>query len=83
MLSEEMTAGGIKTTNEKKQQLARESLTYNFKKEEQFFELFGGYFSQIGIDPVTKQAVLKTVQTEESKSAQGQPPEERKESNPI
>lgn len=63
--------------------MARESLTYNYKKEEQFVELFGGYFPQIGIDPVTKQAIVKPSQTEENKNAEGQPPEERKESNPI
>ena len=34
MLSEEMTAGGVRTTPEKKVQLARESIAYNFKKEE-------------------------------------------------
>ena len=59
--------------------MARESLTYNYKKEELFLELFGGYFPQIGIDPVTKQAV-RTAPEEETKSAQPQinPPEERK-----
>lgn len=56
MLSNEMTAGGIRTTDEKKKQLAAESVTYNFKKERQFIELFGAYFDQIGIDPVTKKA---------------------------
>ena len=44
MLSNEMTAGGIRTTIEKKRQLANESVTYNFKKEVQFVELFGAYF---------------------------------------
>ena len=34
MLANEMTAGGIKTTEDKKRQLARESITYNFKKEQ-------------------------------------------------
>ena len=57
MLSDEMTAGGIRTTTEKKVKLAKESLAYCFKKEEQFVELFGDYFEQIGIDPVTKKAV--------------------------
>lgn len=59
MLAEELTAGSIKTTVEKKRKLAAESLTYNYKKEEQFVDLFGGWFEQIGIDPVTKQAVPK------------------------
>ena len=44
MLSNEMTAGGIRTTDEKKVKLAKESLAYNFKKEKQFVELFGDYF---------------------------------------
>ena len=44
MLSEEMTAGGIRTTVEKKKQLALESLAFNFKKEAQFTELFGAWF---------------------------------------
>ena len=39
-----MTAGGIRTTVEKKRQLAAESVTYNYKKEKQFIELFGAYF---------------------------------------
>ena len=58
MLSNEMTAGGIRTTDEKKVKLAKESLAYNFKKEKQFVELFGDYFDQVGIDPVTKSAKL-------------------------
>ena len=57
MLSDELTAGGIRTTTEKKVKLAKESLAYCFKKEEQFVELFGDYFEQIGIDPVTKKSV--------------------------
>ena len=44
MLSNEITAGGIRTTDEKKKQLAAESVTYNFKKEAQFVDLFGAYF---------------------------------------
>ena len=57
MLTNEITAGGLRNvTDEKKRQLAAESVTYNFKKEKQFIELFGGYFDQIGIDPVTKKA---------------------------
>ena len=49
-------------------------MKYNYKKEEKFVELFGAYFDQIGIDPVTKQAVVK----EEAKQE-----EERKDSNPV
>ena len=54
MLSDEMTAGGIRTSVDKKRQLAAESLLYNFKKEAQFEELFSGFFEAVGIDPVTK-----------------------------
>ncbi len=75
MLSKEMTAGGIKTSDEKKKQLAKASLTYNFKKEAQFVKLFGDYFEMVGIDPVTKQAKVK----EELKEGA----EERKDSNPV
>ena len=57
MLTEDLTAGSVKTTDVKKRQLAAESITYNFKKEAQFKEHFAAYFEMIGLDPVTKKAV--------------------------
>ena len=48
--------GSRHQTKEKKEQLARESVTYNYKKEAQFVDLFGTYFEAIGIDPVAKKA---------------------------
>ena len=77
MLTDEVTAGGIRTTVEKKKQLAAESIAYNFKKEAQFVELFGDWFEQIGLDPVNKRPVQR--QASGAQAAQ----EERKDSNPI
>ena len=73
MLTEEVTAGGIRTTPDNKKKLARESLAYNFKKEAQFVELFGDFFDRVGIDRDTRQAVA----TEQSME------EERKDSRPL
>ena len=76
MLSKEITAGGIRTTDEKKKLLAKQSVAWNFKKEEQFVKLFGDYFAMVGIDGVTKKAIVK----EEVKNDEEV---KRKESNPI
>ena len=74
MLTEDLTAGSVKTTDVKKRQLAAESITYNFKKEAQFKEHFAAYFEMIGLDPVTKKAVVKEEsKQEESKSARSGP----------
>ena len=58
MLTEEHTAGGIKTTEAVKKALAAKSLDFNFKKTYGKFEkMFGAYFDKVGIDPNTKKAL--------------------------
>ena len=57
MLSEELTAGGIRAVPAQRQLLASRSLEFNFKKEKEFAGLFGGWFHQIGIDGETKKAI--------------------------
>ena len=65
MLSEELTAGGLRAADSKRRQFAKQSLEFNFKKEKEFTELFGTYFDKIGIDPKTKTSFA--VNQEESK----------------
>ena len=65
MLSEELTAGGMRAADSKRKLMATQSLEFNFKKEKEFTELFGTYFDKIGIDPKTKTSF--SVSQEESK----------------
>ena len=74
MLSEEITAGGLRVADSKRRLYAKQSLEFNFKKEKEFTELFGTYFDKIGIDPKTKTSFA--VNQEESKQGQAEQTQE-------
>ena len=57
MLSDELTAGGVRATDVKRKLMANQSLEFNFKKEKEFADLFGTFFHLIGIDKDTKKAI--------------------------
>ena len=73
MLTEEVTAGAVKTSDGVKRNFAAGSLEFNFRRKEQFTGLFGAQFEQVGIDPKT----CKAIPVEEKKEAASE--EEKKE----
>ena len=76
MLSDELTAGGIRASNDTRRLRAQQSLEFNFKKEKEFVELFGALFPLVGIDGNTKTAIQLDPNEESKQQAQATNPTE-------
>ena len=64
MLSDELTAGGVRAADGKRRLMAAQSLEFNFRKEKEFVGLFGATFALVGIDGNTKKAIQVDPQEE-------------------